>query len=561
MSVWCLIIEDDRTVVGTCFKVPCPPGSDIEDLINHVVESELAGVDATFVSAYHSTAITLALRPAQLQSAVSELDLDKASVSPAAIVTEVVSGREVLIFKESAPLNLKAGAFFKRLRSPSPEIDHFACFKRARIVQETPSQVAQFAQYEAIQADSSERLLDDRPESDQTVAPISLLYAPFGEFDDIFSGRVPPADIKINFAQLQNHVNELATAMSRCYDTDDQRRHDGVYLFWRMSFRFPLWAGSTEAHGLVTTIATFKNQHPSVPYLENVARIARSHTSSHKFKDICRRWRVPALTIAIDGSTIHFYAILLLGHQYRVVSLTPGLSWSLYATNGRDREHLYSAFAAADGYVLDIPREFLPAVSKIRERGHDGDDSKYLEFDIIDYFGPWEHYRHLYCAKVRNGAATDQDKFIIVKFSKRYSIDLHGFCAERGHAPKVFGYERLPGGWFVIAMEWLMDAESMQAQHYLSQREELLVELVNGFHEKDLVHGDLRYVNILCEAPSDKVWLVDFDWGGKAGEVAYPTWLLDGELVRGRESSDLIIRKEDDLRILRATLQALQSEE
>lgn len=83
--------------------------------------------------------------------------------------------------------------------------------------------MAQFAQYEAIQADSSERLLDERPEPDQTVAPISLLYASFGEFDDIFSGRVPPpADIKINFAQLQNHVNELATAMSRCFDTDDQ---------------------------------------------------------------------------------------------------------------------------------------------------------------------------------------------------------------------------------------------------------------------------------------------------------------------------------------------------
>ena len=42
-----------------------------------------------------------------------------------------------------------------------------------------------------------------------------------------------------------------------------------------------------------------------------------------------------------------------------------------------------------------------------------------------------------------------------------------------------------------------------------------------SFHEKDLVHSDLRDVNIICE--NDSMMLVDFDWGGKERDVSYPT--------------------------------------
>ncbi|KAF5316489.1 hypothetical protein D9619_006103 [Psilocybe cf. subviscida] len=563
MSIWGCIIDHDKTQFGNVFEVDCDSDLNISKLrtkVKDIASPDFEDVQAVDITVYHSPEIRADM---DYKAAISELDLAKAEIPLAAVATEVASGYELLIFQMPAP----KGESLKRPRSPSPEIDYLACLKRAKIVQES----------------LDERLLDDRPEPDQKVAPIAPLYAPFGEFDDIFHGRVPFPDL--NFARSEYRVNELAKAMSTSYESDHQRQRDGVYFLCFM-FGHTLWGGDSRIHGMLTTIATCKNNLPAGPYVENVAHIARSHTRSDKFKDICSRWRVPALSIAID---VQFHAVLLLGHQYRAVSLTPGLSLSPSASNGWDRKQLYNAFAAAyvlqrrihrdldlysqpseprravytrDEYVLDIPKEFLPAVSKIREHGHDGDESncKYVEFDIIDYLGPRLDYRHLYSAKVRNDAVTpDQDKFIIVKFSKSYSIDLHDFCAERGHAPKVFGYERLPGGWFAIAMEWLAeDAVSMKSHHYSSQREGLLVDLVNGFHEKDLVHGDLRYVNILCEAPSDKFWLIDFDWGGKAGEVGYPTWLLDGELVNGRESKDLVIRKEDDLRILRATLQWLQ---
>jgi len=40
--------------------------------------------------------------------------------------------------------------------------------------------------------------------------------------------------------------------------------------------------------------------------------------------------------------------------------------------------------------------------------------------------------------------------------------------------------------------------------------------------------------------------LIDFDWGGKEGEVSYPMLNLNAELLEDRVSGDLKITKEDD---------------
>jgi len=71
-----------------------------------------------------------------------------------------------------------------------------------------------------------------------------------------------------------------------------------------------------------------------------------------------------------------------------------------------------------------------------------------------------------------------------------------------------------------------------------------LQDLMDFFHEKDLVHSDLRDANIICK--DDSVMLIDFDWGGKEGEVSYHTLNLNAELLEDRVSDDLRITKEDD---------------
>lgn len=85
-----------------------------------------------------------------------------------------------------------------------------------------------------------------------------------------------------------------------------------------------------------------------------------------------------------------------------------------------------------------------------------------------------------------------------------------------------------------------------------------LTRLMEEFHEQGLVHGDLRDANfIVPTARPNKIMLIDFDWGGEAGKVHFPTWLLNEELMNGRMES-LVITKEHDIRVLTAALKKLE---
>jgi len=44
---------------------------------------------------------------------------------------------------------------------------------------------------------------------------------------------------------------------------------------------------------------------------------------------------------------------------------------------------------------------------------------------------------------------------VIVKFTRRYFPQLHSFCAEKGHAPRLLGYDTIPGSWHIVVMEWI----------------------------------------------------------------------------------------------------------
>jgi Ser/Thr protein kinase RdoA (MazF antagonist) len=79
---------------------------------------------------------------------------------------------------------------------------------------------------------------------------------------------------------------------------------------------------------------------------------------------------------------------------------------------------------------------------------------------------------------------------------------------------------------------------------------------MQSFHDSDFVHGDLRESNILCDG--ERVMLIDFDWGGKAGVVSYPTARLCSELRDGRQDTSPKITKDDDRRVLQNTLSELQ---
>lgn len=151
----------------------------------------------------------------------------------------------------------------------------------------------------------------------------------------------------------------------------------------------------------------------------------------------------------------------MVDHCFRLVSLTPTFS-CLSASNGRDHTLLYLAFTAAlvllarilrdiekltsipSGPILSHQRRF-PAVSKLRKYPSSSDD--YFKFEIQCRFDTQLH-RPLYVAQ------TPDKRLAIIKFAQRYSIELHEFCANSGHAPQILAFERLPK-WYAVAMEYI----------------------------------------------------------------------------------------------------------
>jgi hypothetical protein len=248
----------------------------------------------------------------------------------------------------------------------------------------------------------------------------------------------------------------------------------------------------------------------------------------------------------------------LVGHHHRLINITPGLSFLPSGSYGQDRQTLYRAFSAAIKLCGNIAAEVsavihnpppiisddafaLPAVSRLRNREGDGD----LDFKIEGYYDDRATFRQLFLARCEDGTK------ILVKFSTTYSLELHEYCLERGHAPKILAYEILPGGWHAIAIEYLEGAVPLNNPDL----KQPMMEFVSDLQREGFVHGDLRPPNILCRGLD--FWIVDFDWGGRVGNARYPTLNLNPLLTEGRTSNNLLIGPDDDIRVLEVTFKSL----
>jgi hypothetical protein len=148
------------------------------------------------------------------------------------------------------------------------------------------------------------------------------------------------------------------------------------------------------------------------------------------------------------GYEIRFYAILTLGPKFRLVSLTPSISCVRAASDGRERKALHSAFMAASVLLAridadienrlsalsptvyyDMFQPYLPAVTQVRA----------VKISKMKAWHRSQPYRYLYDAE------TESKERVVVKFTPRYSAELHKFCADQGHAPALLACERLPG--------------------------------------------------------------------------------------------------------------------
>jgi len=73
--------------------------------------------------------------------------------------------------------------------------------------------------------------------------------------------------------------------------------------------------------------------------------------------------------------------------------------------------------------------------------------------------------------------------------------------------------------------------------------------VVKQFHAQGYVHGDLRPPNFIVN--NGRLFLIDFDWGGKEGEATFPRKRLHPILREGRFETR--ITKEHDKRAMEYT--------
>lgn len=459
--------------------------------------------------------------------------------------------------------------------------------KRTRLATMTPSDAGEPSLYLNLQNDPSEKILDDRPHPDADIPPIPLLYDGFGHFLDVMAGHddVPGlADVQVR--ELHDAVDDFASKMTGYFGHEDERRDVGlnclnkIFAARRATPIPPISSaaiGSIRSdghniaiHGSGTMGVEFKNSIAginSLPTVELTGYVAR--LVSRMDQQIYEGWRVPCLGLTIVGCDITFYAIIAIDHRFRIIALTPTFSCIASASDGRDRTCLYSAFVASSvlqacliqdattisrnpAAIIPTPARLFPAVTRLRSYPP---SNQYFSFEIQSFFPERLPNCLLYVAET---PGPDKQR-VVIKFARKYSIELHDFCARLGHAPAIYAFERLPGGWCAVAMRYVKSATPITHSPLLPTHRQLwegqLRALMKKFHDQGLCHGDLRSPNIACEGQS--VMLLDFDWGGKEGEACYPTWRLNEELLAGRVSEDLKITKDDDLRVLTNTLNRL----
>jgi hypothetical protein len=146
---------------------------------------------------------------------------------------------------------------------------------------------------------------------------------------------------------------------------------------------------------------------------------------------------------------------------------------------------------------------------------------------------------------------TSKGKPICVKFVRRYGKEVHEWCAGKGLAPKLLGFEVLAGGWYMVVME-LLDASwvnfTLDKVKGAKGVKENLFGLIKELHEAGMVHGDIRRENVMMKEGGSEIWLVDFDWAGIVGGVWYPRHVNKAaELGRPEDVSDeeLILARHD----------------
>ena len=445
---------------------------------------------------------------------------------------------------------------------------------------DAPSNLAKPTEFaKLLQRQTNTQIFCNRP-WDAFSTPVTLLHRVFGKFVD-------DCEVYIPDAKTTSFVWAFMEMMCDFYKDERARVEIVRKMFWKY-FDIKLEPAeiggsgfTTDGHASVGYSVYLntegKNEFGSTPADPSMQSIVygRYHVGNvndrpgsrfpclHMYyfgKNFCFLWPAKCLTL-FTGPYLGFAGSAFTDHlHYEPLSPVIPLWFSRYDTKTFDSvARIFGAFKNAVTMLKEFYSNPEPEPAPVKPTPTGGSPYRFpyptmftlLEtgastaFSFVDQiYGD----RLLYVGSTNPGTQN-----IVVKFTTRYSKELHLHCSSREQAPPLLGCEALDGGWFMIVMDRMIEHRPLSTFNALDKArlsswlKPRLSDLVHSFHEQDLVHGDLRDTNVLVSEDGMQVKLVDFDWGGKAGEVRYPSAINCTDFWRPEQATDgVIITKEHD---------------
>lgn len=152
----------------------------------------------------------------------------------------------------------------------------------------------------------------------------------------------------------------------------------------------------------------------------------------------------------------------------------------------------------------------------------------------------------------------DGSSDLCVKFVRQYSKEVHEYCASINAAPKLLGFESMPGGWYMVVMTFIEGYDMLYESESLIPTDKIRA-VIDQLHQSGYVHGDIRDTNVMVSS-NGHVILLDFDWAGESGKVRYPMNTHYGDdLWRPEGARDgMLITCEHDIEMMDAMSEALR---
>lgn len=374
----------------------------------------------------------------------------------------------------------------------------------------TPSDIAKIEGYTAFMRRVPHLVCNHRPGHG---FPVTLQVRAFGEFVDVLKVK---ADVDYRKMALQ-----LMLSMSRVYSNEAKRQEALQDIFQQNNFSFTKVANTGYKCDLSIknsdndkVIANFElkaelGYDGKNPNWQNVAYFVHITKDQRQGDSLPRN---PMLLVSLCGCD--YLQVFGASWHGGCVCVDP-LSGPLSLLHVPDNIESIEALAR----VLSALRATLDKLNSYND--DDTSHPYFIDDSKLTYVSQVKD-TYLFRAKYNTDSGVDVD--VMVKFVKRYGVEVHAYLADLNLAPKLHKVEELPGGWMAVIMDEvdgckLVDVtrEELAEADYAGFRTTLIQKL----QEKDFVHGDLRCQNILF-SDTKEFLVVDLDWAGKKGHVKYP---------------------------------------